>query len=259
MRLFLTLSRPLFRQDDLGGGGGGEDEDDDGGSQDPPGGGKLLAGKYKTVEEMEDAYKEAERKLSEMGSTNSSLRSQVEQLQSAGSRERQPQKDANPDLESLNEKFFENPTAVQGQITQQMLSQMRTTEKKARRNVKLIVAELSEDPLFEEVRTQFEAELEMVDDSVLADENAARKITEMVFNTVIGTQARRLYKEAKTDPKARQQVVKRFSPAEPTSDDDRGSADVDPRDVSKISSALGLDKSASDRMRKRYLDSQEDE
>lgn len=73
---------------------------------------KLYAGKYKSVEELERAYSEAEKKIGSQGSEMSDLRKAVEDLRSSFEEDDDDYQETNYDPNTLRDWFEENPSQI---------------------------------------------------------------------------------------------------------------------------------------------------
>jgi hypothetical protein len=201
---------------------GGQEPQPEGGGNDEQ---QLIAGKFKTQDDLVSSYKEAERKIHESTTRASQLEAENERLKAE--REQyytQPvvQSQGNDYLQQLNDQFIENPAQAAVQVNQMLIAQMRQVEKNARANMKREIAARKSDPLFREVQDEYEAILETVDDAVLANPQQAAAICEQAYNAVVGQWSRKKASSAKDDPKARKEIIDKIGLGAP-----EGSRDSD--------------------------------
>ncbi len=201
---------------------GGQEPQPEGGGNDEQ---QLIAGKFKTQDDLVSSYKEAERKIHESTTRASQLEAEVEQykqqLQNYSTQQQPQQPQGNDYIQQLNDQFFENPAQVAVQVNQMLLTQMRQVEKNARANMKREIAARKSDPLFREVQDEYEAILETVDDAVLANPQQAAAICEQAYNAVVGQWSRKKASSAKDDPKARKEVIDKIGLGSPEGSRDR--------------------------------------
>ena len=209
----------FFAPDEGGGGEGDPDPAEDGGGE------RLYAGKYKTVEDMENAYKEAQSKIGQSGQTLAHLRAQARaaggdvdeqgNLVMPQTTTRQAPETGNNFAEQFNAQIFADPHSAISQFIGQSYQQQRATEKAAQANMRRSIAEFKDDPLFSHIREEFEAEMLGIDDNVLANPQQATQAANFIYNSVAGKYARTKAGKAKVDPEERRAFVKSFGVEEP--------------------------------------------
>ncbi len=233
----------------------------------PPSGGeeeapKLIAGKFKTQEEFETAYHNAERKISDQGSKSSQYRQMLEQmgysLDGEGNVVGEPQVEGEqgnpPDddwRQKLTERFWADPLTVASDLAGNMLTQALKTQKQARANTKRAISELKADPMFRDVVDDLEAEIESVDDQYLADAKQTPVIVNALYERVVGRYAMKRAKTAKEDPTARAELLAKLGVESPVSSDGGGALDVTATDRNVLSE-LGIKGEATKRVIENY-------
>ncbi len=98
------------------GGGGGEGGDGKNPEQQPE---KLFAGKYKTVEELESAYKEAEKGFHGDRQERAELKRQLDELKEALA-PKKPEQDPKEYRQKLVERLYEEPDTVINELANQI-------------------------------------------------------------------------------------------------------------------------------------------
>lgn len=189
---------------------------------------RLYAGKYKTVEEMERAYKEAESKITQASSLSAKMRQQIQQhgayVDDEGniivSQQPTQQQPVNVTAQSINDTFWEDP----GSATAAMVTNAVRLSKIAQANTLDVVGEYESDPMFRQVARRFQSELMKVDDAIMADPNRARQTAGYIYDSIVGQHVRTQAKAAKEDPAARSRIIDELGvggpvrDSEPTSD-----------------------------------------
>lgn len=177
---------------------------------------KLYAGKFKTPEDMEVAYKEAEKRMFEA----------IEEAKQAREPESAPSAPPpQPNFaEEFNNRAWEDPWTAFGQL----LGASNQVQRQATAGRKRSLAQFKTDPLYSEVKDEFEAELELVDDYQMANPEAAKQIVEALYDRVSGRFARQAVAQAQKGPKERVEVVRKLGVAAPeASPDTAGGFEVD--------------------------------
>lgn len=165
---------------------GSSEEEEETGSQ-------LLAGKYKSVEELERAYREAEAAKTRAEQEAAQYRQYYQQ---AGA-----QTTATDD-DDPNSAWFENPT----EMAYRTYAQLRAMEKAANANRKRLISKFKRDPLWGEVAEEFEARLEELDDQVLADPTALDNVGEYIYDMVCGRIVRTKHSAQSSTDELKQRV-----------------------------------------------------
>ncbi len=180
---------------------------------------RLYAGKYKSVDELEKGALEAASSMTKAQQDKAKL---VTQLRNAGYDVDDdaniignpvPQTSQQPTdwKEEFNTKFFDDPL---GQ-TQQLLAAQRQTIKAASMNTKRELSKYRDKPLFNLVKERLEAELEGVDDSILANPAQAEKTVEAFYKMVVGEHAIETATKASTSPTNRKQMLEALGVGQP--------------------------------------------
>ncbi len=208
---------------------------------------KLLAGKYKTQEELEQAYIESQKKITTTSQERAALETEKEKLLAALDPIKangwdldeeynwvqtnppnnppvttQTNTGGNPptDYETkFNEDFFENPLASLAKLTQSM----KQVEKAAAAQRRRVKGNYKNDPLFSFVEDEFEAALIELDDAQMANPENAKFVAEQVYNNVTGKYTRDNLKNLGDTPEERIKNMKKLgieSPQTTTTGDD---------------------------------------
>jgi hypothetical protein len=196
---------------------------------------KVYAGKFKTPEDLEQAYGNAEAEMRRAQQEAAEARKELEQYGSQIGGMSAPKGDgAAPDF---NEQIFENPL----QAIMQLLTATKQVEKTATVNRKAQRGKFKGDPLFREVSDEFETALEAVDDSYLQTPQQSQFVAEQIYNAVCGKYARENRARASADPAERKRYIENLGIEEPEAPGSRAASDddINQRDVAMLN-ALGI-------------------
>jgi hypothetical protein len=193
------------------------------GGPEPP---ALIGGKFKTVDDAIEAYKQAE---SNMHTKTTALSKLAKQLRDMGcdvnedsgelalpqNQQAAPGPAVDP-TEDPNEKFvnhfLENPYSALAEFTQAV----RGIEKKATANVKRELSKLKSQHLFGKVSDALEADLSEVADNMLANPQTAERIVKDTWEKVVGRYTIEQSQAAGSDPTSRMAVLRDLGLEEPT-------------------------------------------
>ena len=201
---------------------------------------ELIAGKFKSVDELVNSYKEAERKITELGNIKTQYEQKLADYENRSAHQTtEQQSDPNAAVQQLNDEFFENPVAAFMKLQNLTISQMRAQEKAARANVKREISSRKNDPLFHRVADDFEAELESVADEMLANPESAKQVADYIYDRVCGRYARSNASKAKEDPVERRRYLQDLGVSEPEKDEPKSKGDVQTDGVDMLR-GLGL-------------------
>lgn len=175
--------------DEMFEGGDAGDEQDSAGLDDGEGAGgepqlSLYAGKYKSAEELEKAYLEAQQALTAKAQEAAELRRFV--AQTAPSQTTAPPEGTPEWEEYWNAKFYESPARAMNEYSQQATQQVSA----GRRAITQALAERAGDPMFQVVADDYRQALESVDERIMADPQQAAAAAEMLYDSVIGRAVR---------------------------------------------------------------------
>ena len=167
---------------------------------------RLYAGKYKTVEEMEAAYQEAQ-------SSMTRAQQEAAALRDAQNYAVPPQNSAVAEdaQEAYNTQFFENPYQAQLSAMQAMRQTFQQDLRAYNAGIRKAVGAKRTDVLFPQVQDDFEAELAGMTSDQLGD----KPTVDAVYDIVLGRHARKIVQEAGNDPKARTAMLKGLGVTEP--------------------------------------------
>lgn len=209
-------------------------EPGDGGEPEPKGEPEPILGKFKSQEELANAYQELERDHTRKAQEAATYRQQLEQSQ-------YNQVPTTPPDEWEEIGLSEAKPLTQN-LVGQMLSQYDSIKSNAEANMEEIIMQYENDPAFRTVGRTFKSELRRMGSAALADRTKAMEAGEAIFNMVIGKHLREKALQPKADPKARIEALKEFGIEEPTpGPTPKGGDDINERDR-RMLQGLGLDK-----------------
>ena len=113
---------------------------------------RLYAGKYKTPEDLEKAYSEAQAAMTRAQQEAADLRRAQEEQGYNGQQYNPPQPDNDP-IAQFNDQFFDNPY----QAGMQMVGQALGAFQQAQANVRRESRKFKEDPLYNQITNEFES------------------------------------------------------------------------------------------------------
>lgn len=215
---------------------------------------RLYAGKFKSEDELERSYLEAQSELTRKSQRLAELERQSGQSYST------QQADSGGDwADQFNSSFYENPLQSSSQLIQAQYAQMRQQEKAARANTKRQLAKYRKDPLYADVCDEFESQLEMIPDNVLADANQVDGVVEMVYNAVAGRHMR-TQRSAGGDAvsRDRREQIGSLGVSSPQQSESTSVKRDPTRQEVEMLKDLGLDNDAVKRVKKRYMESEEE-
>ena len=184
--------------------GGGDNKDE-----------RLYAGKYKTLEDLEKAYSEAQAAMTRAQQEAADLRRAQEEQGYNGQQYNPPQPDNDP-IAQFNDQFFDNPYQAGMQMVGQALGAFQQSQANVRRESR----KFKEDPLYNQIADEFESELSAVPFHQLADPTQAKQAAEFIYNQVAGRYARNMVGNIRQNPAERVNYLKNIGVEEPTSDGD---------------------------------------
>lgn len=206
---------------------------------------RLYAGKYKTVEEMEQAHDELQRTLGRQSKAVGQIKGlgyaidedgnviQPTQYQEPVTNYTQPE----PTEQDPNSIFWENPQAA----TMSVYQQLNRQTKMAAANLRMQMAQRQNDPVFNSVRAEYEAQLMSLDDSLMADPRAAAYYGESLFNMVVGQKARQMASQGREDPSVRKRLLQELGVESPQASTEKSSGDEINEKDKRMLGELGLD------------------
>ena len=245
--MFDRFMRRYFDADESGGGPAGGDVDPAAGDKKPD---ALIFGKFKSIEEAENAYKNLEgehtRKAQELADLK---RTQV-------ATPPPPQHEEDPDelKKKLTDEFFEDPIGFMTTFVSNVTKKSTESQLLRKRAVREYCSGFQGEPIYDVVKEEFEDKFSELPDEVLRNPTRAKAAADDIFTYVTGKYARNRAKPAATDPKERKEYLSRLGVEKPDSEAEVDDVEVDPRLAARISSAMGLGKdaakAAADRVRK---------
>jgi hypothetical protein len=140
---------------------------------------RVYAGKFKSPDDLEKGYTEAQSAMTRSMQEAAELR---KQLAEAGNTRSAPQYD----MDDINSQIIENPF----QAVSEIVSRTITAERQAVIGRRKIMNTFRDDPMFSEVKDDFEEALELLDSSYLLDENQRGAVGENIYNSIVGRHAR---------------------------------------------------------------------
>jgi len=167
---------------------------------------RLYAGKYKTVEDMEAAYQEAQAAMTRAQQEAAGLR---ESRNYAGPPQNPPV--AEEAVDAYNTQFFENPYQAQVATMEAMRQTFQADLRAYNAGIRKAMSAKRADVLFAQVQDEYEAELAGMTSDQLSDKNTV----DAVYDIVLGRHARKVVQEAGSDPKARTTMLKQLGVTEP--------------------------------------------
>ncbi len=205
---------------------------------------RLLAKKYKSVDELERGYEEAQAALTRVSQEKA-------ELERRGPGEVPSQEPSIGEgvnwMQQSDEQFYERPT----EATLSILQKAREIEKRAQANVLRARAELKNDPLYSRVQDELTAELTELPDHMLADPAQSKVIVENIFNAVVGRYSRQQFQRARETPAERKAALENLG-VEAPSDPQSGKAEsITGRDKEMLA-ALGLGPDSRKKVIERY-------
>lgn len=193
---------------------------------------RLLAGKYKTAEELERAYEEAQAAMTRAQQEAAELRGRT----TTDTPPANPAYDPNAYAEQFNQQFFDNPYQNLSALMQNVQQQTYQTIMQGQAAIRRAQSTFKGDPVYPQVADSFEAELMTLDPSLLANP----QVTQKVYDSVVGAHVRAQAQRAQQDPAARTEMLQHLGVAQPDSTPDAPVGRVDSQSASMIE-ALGVD------------------
>jgi bacterioferritin (cytochrome b1) len=141
---------------------------------------RLYAGKFKSEDELEKGYTESQSAMTRSMQEAAELRKRVAELETP----RNPQ--PNYDMDDINSQIIENPF----QAVNEIVSRTLAAERQAEAGRKKVLKTFKDDPMFEEVKDDFEEALLLLESSYLIDENQRGIVGENIYNSIVGRHAR---------------------------------------------------------------------
>jgi len=225
---------------------------------------RLYAGKYKTVEEMEHAYAEAERLITEKSERAKALEEVLAARTTGvqGQEEELDEEDAEVMRERFSTEFYQNPGQVIGQFVATAIQQQNQIARVARANIKRNLAEKRSDPLFSTVRESYEAELEKIGDEYMANPQYAEFYKDSLYKQVVGDyflQENRRQQRSPGVPASSKSSVGSLGVASPQPDEGKGpEVDINARDREMLA-GLGLNPDQRKRAAEKFVSSAQEE
>jgi len=211
------------------------------GSLDEPEGAKLFAGKFKTAEEMERAYQELQSMTGKQGRAIGQIRQHGYDIDDEGNviapQQYAPEPVPQPQTETddPNSEWWENPQ----QAAQKVIRQAQQQAKVANSNKRFQINKWRGHPMFNTVAADFEAELDAIDDGMMADPRAATYYGDLLFKKAVGEKALQMAQN-REDPNTRTRILRELGLESPQQTPDTGGVEVDDR-ARRALSEFGLD------------------
>ena len=195
---------------------------------------RMYAGKFKTADDMEKAYIEAQSAMTKAQQEAAELRKRDEQWaayyaqQNAGGATDEPEDD-----------YVEPTKANIDNIVNQRVTAALTLNSQAQGNIRAQVGKFKSDRLFRHIGDEFEAALLRCNPSEMANPQAAEHYAGLIYNNLAGQYARTAASTT-DDPARRREAIENLGLAEPAGPAPLTDA-VDP-DGRNMLNALGLSK-----------------
>jgi hypothetical protein len=218
-----------------------------GGASEAEGEPRLYAGKYKSAEEMEQAYTEMQKVLGKQAKAIGGIRGLGFEIDDEGNvlqpyQEPEPTNYQQPETtdDDPNAAFWENPQ----QATMQIVQQITRQQKQARSNIEFQIAQRKNDPAFNAIAADYIQQMNAIDDNVMADPRAAAYYGETLFYMSLGKKAHQTAPQARTDPNTRRQLLSELGVEGPQTVDKPGGRDEINDKDRRMMAALELDPTA---------------
>lgn len=211
----------------------------------------LLAGKYKTVEELESAYREAEGKMHDATTKASAAQQTVDQWQAwYNSTQSTDQRGDPSNAGEEDEGFVLDRNAVRRESAQ-TTHQFLLMDRRSQANIKRELGTRRRDKTFGKVAESVEAALLELDPSITANPETTAILAERMFNEKVGEYYRKQSEVVKADPKARKAFLDEIGVESPSSAPAGNSEEEIGSDGRELLASLGVSKEGFKRIEKR--------